>query len=468
MIKLKYYILGFVIGVSALSGCGRKSEKLAPPRVTEEIAAIVNDTEIPLQLVTKLYNQLPPAHKEYYVRKKGRRTFLDDLINRELIVQAAFKESTLWADKKIENIKHDILKREVINKFLENELESLPPPTEEEIKGFYDANQTYRGHSFESVKGLLRNELLKEKRNQKKAEIIDLLRSLEVIDVRRENLKYLTMKPSEALPHHSEPLFLINNQPMTLGDAIRYYQLEYERIQFHTPNVPENLLNDFLDKAIGDELLFLAGKKNGYDEMPSITSAVNEKLNRSITKTFLDAKLKITKQPTEEELRDFYENNKSNFFVPKLYRLRQIMIKLPSRNPNIPGEIPEKAKRAYNKIKQNLQDFAEVAKELSEGPERAIGGDMGYFSLNQMIPEFQNAIAKMKVGDVSDIIKTQYGYHIIKLEDEKEPYLPPFNDIVDKVKNSYFKNLWDKKFEDLLSNLRKKAEIKVFEQYFIE
>ena len=94
--------------------CGRKSEELAPPQVVTEIAAIVNNKEIPLQNVNNLFNQLSQAHKDYYLHKKGRRSFLEDLIDRELIFQAAMKERSTGSPEEAEKTKNELSKLEVL------------------------------------------------------------------------------------------------------------------------------------------------------------------------------------------------------------------------------------------------------------------------------------------------------------------------------------------------------------------
>ncbi|MBU1627945.1 peptidylprolyl isomerase [bacterium] len=464
-----FYLIIPLVFLLAICSCGRKSEELAPPQLVKEIAAVVNKKEIPLTTVNTLFAQLAPAHKEYYQHKKGKRTFLEDLIDRELITQAATKESSSWTPEEIEKMKKDFIKQEVVNKLLSQEFESIPPPTEKDLKKFYDENKAQlQSQPFDTVKSMLSNQMMKLAQNKKREEIIKLLRSQEVITENKENLKYIEMKPPEIDKHYEEPLFLINNKPFTIKDVIGFYKPEFERIQFHFPNVPEKIINDFYENAIGDELIYLEGVKRGYDKIPSIESTALENFNRSITKTYLDSKLKIDMEPTTEELQKFYEDNKFEFLVPKLYDLKQIMFKNPPKDdPKLKDEIMAKAQKALERIR-NGEQFEDVAREISEGPEKSIGGDIGFLSINQMVPEFQNAITSMKPGDISNIITTSYGYHIIKLEAEKEPNVPEFNEIEDKIKAGYMKKLWNKKFEALINNLRKNAEIKIFEQYFIE
>jgi peptidyl-prolyl cis-trans isomerase C len=465
--KKLYLIIPLIFFIAFIS-CGRKNEELSTPQLVKEIAAIINGKEIPLQMVNTLFDQLPNAHKEFYVHKKGRRTFLEDLIDRELLTQAALKESSKWTNEEIEKMKNDYLKQEVVNKFLEKEFESITPPTENDLKKYYDDNTTqFQSQPFDSVKTMITNQLMRMEQTKKGNEIVKLLRSQEVITEKKETLQYLKLKSPEIDKYYNEPLFIINNKPLTLGDAIRLYKPEFERIQFHIPNVPDNIIENFYQQVMADELIYLEGIKKGMDKNQAIIAIADENFNRSITKTYLDSKLKIDVEPTKDDLQKFYDENKFEFLVPKLYNLKQIMFKSQTNDNSDKDLIMSKAKKALDRISKG-EKFDDVAGEVSEGPEKSVKGDIGFLSINQMVPEFQKVITTMKIGDISDIVSTTYGYHIIKLEAEKEPYVPQFNEIEDRIKNAFIKKAWNQKFDELTSSLRKNAEIKVNENYFIE
>ncbi len=84
---------------------------------------------------------------------------------------------------------------------------------------------------------------------------------------------------------------------------------------------------------------------------------------------------------------------------------------------------------------QKTSDFAKLAKENSEGPSAPNGGDLGYFVAGEMVPEFSKAAFEMEVGAVSDkIVKTQFGYHIIKVTEERVRKKPELNDVKDQIK----------------------------------
>lgn len=101
-------------------------------------------------------------------------------------------------------------------------------------------------------------------------------------------------------------------------------------------------------------------------------------------------------------------------------------------------------------------DFAQLAKEFSKDPgSKDEGGDLGYFSLGQMVPQFEEAAFKLKKGDVSEPVQSQFGWHIIKLEDRRQRGAPEFDTIKDRIVAS----LVHRKAQEVAQSLRDKAKL---------
>ena len=126
---------------------------------------------------------------------------------------------------------------------------------------------------------------------------------------------------------------------------------------------------------------------------------------------------------TEDEISYYYDAHIDEFEHKESIHARHILL-----------ESEEEAKRILRKVKKRGADFAEMAKEHSTGPTKDKGGDLGYFERGRMVPEFEEAAFALKKGKISDIVKTQFGYHIIKLEDKKEPYKEELEDVKEKIK----------------------------------
>jgi peptidyl-prolyl cis-trans isomerase C len=113
----------------------------------------------------------------------------------------------------------------------------------------------------------------------------------------------------------------------------------------------------------------------------------------------------------------------------------------------------DEAKAALKRIEAG-EDFAKVATELSKDP-GSEGGDLGYFTKDKMVPEFADAAFKLNVGQVSQPVKSQFGWHIIKVEDKREKQFPPF----DQVKDQVARYLSQKGQADMITKLRGEAKI---------
>jgi peptidyl-prolyl cis-trans isomerase C len=126
-----------------------------------------------------------------------------------------------------------------------------------------------------------------------------------------------------------------------------------------------------------------------------------------------------------------------------------------ARHILVPTE--EEAKAALARVKAG-EDFAKVATELSKDP-GGEGGDLGWFTKDRMVPEFSEAAFKLEPGQVSDPVKTQFGWHIIKVEEKREKTFPPF----EQVKEQAARYVAQKAQSDLIAGLRDNAKIERFD-----
>lgn len=120
---------------------------------------------------------------------------------------------------------------------------------------------------------------------------------------------------------------------------------------------------------------------------------------------------------TEEDAKKFYEENKEKFVRPMTVTASHILV-----------DTEEKADEIYVAI-EGGKDFAEAATEFSSCPSKERGGDLGPFGKGQMVPEFEEAAFAMEVGKVSSPVKTQFGFHIIKLTDKTEEGTSPYEEV---------------------------------------
>lgn len=158
--------------------------------------------------------------------------------------------------------------------------------------------------------------------------------------------------------------------------------------------------------------------------------------------------------PTKEELKRFYNENKEMFFAPEQVRAAHIVKHVTN---------PSEKTQAYLDI-CNIQErigkgetFEKLASENSDCPENA--GDLGYFGRGQMVDEFENVVFNMKVGDISDVFLTQFGYHIVKLTDRRGGNTVPFDEVSDYVTGQVTLEKQNTELEKYIDDLKASAEI---------
>jgi len=142
----------------------------------------------------------------------------------------------------------------------------------------------------------------------------------------------------------------------------------------------------------------------------------NDKVDVSVV--FFDPKKIEDVEVTEEEIKDYYEENKEDYKRDPSCKYKYVKIPVQASESDI-NLAKTKADSVYNLVKNNM-DFAEAAMAYSEGPTGPKGGDLGYFSRGRMVPEFETATFKLKVGEISEPVLTQFGWHIIKVFDQRQ------------------------------------------------
>lgn len=157
----------------------------------------------------------------------------------------------------------------------------------------------------------------------------------------------------------------------------------------------------------------------------------------------------------------YYDENAKEFETPEQAQASHILIK-PAADPNDPNEAKAAAKTKAEQLLAQLKDgadFAELAQANSDCTSAAKGGDLGLFGRSQMVKPFEEAAFSLQPGEMSDLVETQFGYHIIKVTDRKEARTRPF----EEAKVEIFDKLTNQKkgqfAEEYLKSLKEKATI---------
>ena len=136
---------------------------------------------------------------------------------------------------------------------------------------------------------------------------------------------------------------------------------------------------------------------------------------------------------SDEELASRYESDKSAYQQPEQRHARHILFRVAGDDADtVRKEKKRKAEEVLALARQG-RDFAQLAEQYSEGPTRERGGDLGFFPRGRMVPSFDEAVFSMKAGDISDLVETPFGYHIIKLEEIRPATTRSFAQVKDAL-----------------------------------
>jgi peptidyl-prolyl cis-trans isomerase C len=165
---------------------------------------------------------------------------------------------------------------------------------------------------------------------------------------------------------------------------------------------------------------------------------------------------------TDQEAKTYYDANLQRFSQPEQVKASHILIKTkPDADEAKSLEARKKIELIQKRVKEG-EDFAKLAKEFSEGPNAPKGGDLGYFVPGRMVQPFETAAFKMKPGEVSDIVKTRFGYHLIKVADKKPAKQVTFEEVQGKLKQFLKQQKVQKEVENYVKQLKESAQIERF------
>jgi len=199
-----------------------------------------------------------------------------------------------------------------------------------------------------------------------------------------------------------------------------------------------------LDDLVATEIALQQAKSSKIIERPEIKKAISDFTRNVLLKTWTKEKVESFKI-SDEDIKKAYDERVTKL-ASKEFNARHILVKT------------EDEAKAIIKELQGGADFEKLAKEKSTGPSGSNGGSLGWFKAQTMVPAFANAVKAMKKGEISkEPVKTQFGYHIIKLEDSRDAKLPTMESLKPQLKRV----IAQKKMLEYMKELKKTAEVKI-------
>ena len=264
----------------------------------------------------------------------------------------------------------------------------------------------------------------------------------------------LVLALGATMAHAGDVLATVNGKKVTTEDAERFIRASNPQQSFTT--LKESDKKIVTDRLVERVLFIEAAKKAEVEKEPAFQKALSIAKDELMINQWMKDQYDAT-VVSDGEAKEFYEKNKVQFNKPAQVKARHILIK----------EDEAAAKKIIEELKglsgEKLKEkFIALAKSKSEGPTGPKGGDLGYFGEGQMVAPFNKAVFALKKGEITKApVKTQFGYHVIYLEDKKEAAALPYEQvkpqIVQNLKQAQFRKMLEKSAKELKS----KADITI-------
>ena len=246
----------------------------------------------------------------------------------------------------------------------------------------------------------------------------------------------ITFLPSNVISQDANTILAtVGETKITLGHVIALQS----RLTTQYKNLDDStLFNGILDQLIQQAVVAENVKKQNFSE---IKYEYENQIRTYLANLYIE---KITlRKLSETRIKEFYESQYKISAADKEFNASHILL-----------ETEPEASEVQSMLKAN-KDFSELAKTRSTGPSGPSGGNLGWFSKGMMVPPFEKAVLGLKVGEISDPIQTQFGWHIIKLIDVREKAIPSLEEVRPEIEQSLRQE--DVKTE--IQNLTSKTEV---------
>jgi parvulin-like peptidyl-prolyl isomerase len=160
-------------------------------------------------------------------------------------------------------------------------------------------------------------------------------------------------------------------------------------------------------------------------------------------------------------LREYYQKNQEKFTDPLEVKIQQIFFPVPEHASQEETAAVQREARPILERARKGEDFAELARKFSKGPEAGEGGLLGYFKHRELMPELEEAGFKLRSGEISDLVRSPAGFHILRVLERKGGEPRPFAEVQFKIREELSETEAQKKFEQWMKELKSKAYIEI-------
>jgi peptidyl-prolyl cis-trans isomerase C len=246
---------------------------------------------------------------------------------------------------------------------------------------------------------------------------------------------------------NDQVLATVGNQSVTEEDLQQMANAVPEKLR-HLYLTPEGRQKS-LDYIVNVYVISTEAEKEGLDKKPEVKRLIEFTKKDLLARMYLEKANKSLPEPSEQDTKTFYEQNKAQFSTPESIHLRHILVKT-----------EKEAKDALDKIKKG-QNFEDLAKKVSICPSKERGGDLDLLPRGSLLPEIENEGFKMEKGQIAGPIQTQFGFHVLMLEDKRPGEETSYDQARDYIMEQLKYQRQQENYEKVAESLRKQMNVKI-------
>ena len=210
--------------------------------------------------------------------------------------------------------------------------------------------------------------------------------------------------------------------------------------------------SDLLEQMISEKLMLQDAKNKDLVSDEKIAKQIDDMTNQILIQALIEKEVLDTTEVSDDEAREYYNINPEEFTEKEQVYLFHILV-----------ETEEDANAIREELNSGM-DFSEVAKEKSTGPSAPNGGELGYISKGSIIPEIEEIVFSLEIDEISEIVKTDYGFHILKITDKKPEELKKYESVKENIVQTLLPEKQKEAFEKLIENLKAGVTIEINEE----
>jgi peptidyl-prolyl cis-trans isomerase C len=259
---------------------------------------------------------------------------------------------------------------------------------------------------------------------------------------------------------------VIGNKKITVSDfnaIIGYLDSDKQKALEKNPQLKENLLRQIVQTMVIADM----AKKQGFDNKPDVKKQLELFTDNFLVNEYLRKEVASKATVSEDDIKIYYDGHKDEFKTSDMVRARHILIKVaPQSSEEEKKKAKVKAESVLKKIKDD-EDFAGLANNYSDDTSSKLtGGDLGFFARGKMVKPFEDAAFSLKPGEVSGIVETQFGYHIIKLEERKAASTEPLENVKERIQQKLLQDSMRSKVSEFIEKAVKDSKVEIHPEVF--